>query len=95
MNDLSLSSPSSHFIIFADDINIPYSHEDPVQLEKLINNKLKKISSWFKENKLDIDKTNFMVFKNRHNNKPDLHFRIEIDDKHIKKSSNLMFWNSH
>ena len=26
-----------------------------------------------------------MIFKNKHNNKPDLHFRIEIDDKHIEK----------
>ena len=32
-----------------------------------------------------IDKTNFMIFKNKHNYKPDLHFRIEIDDKHIEK----------
>ena len=33
INDLPLSSPSSHFIIFADDTNILFSHEDPVQLE--------------------------------------------------------------
>ena len=26
-----------------------------------------------------------MIFKNKHNNKPDLYFRIEIDDKHIEK----------
>ena len=26
-----------------------------------------------------------MIFKNKHDNKPDLHFRIEIDDKHIEK----------
>ena len=25
-----------------------------------------------------------MIFKNKHNNKPDLHFRTEIDDKHIE-----------
>ena len=36
INDLPLSSPSSHFIIFADDTNILFSHEDPVQLEKLM-----------------------------------------------------------
>ena len=54
---------------------------------KLINIELKKISNWFKENKLslNIDKTNFMIFENKHNNKPDLHFRIEINDKHIEK----------
>ena len=26
-----------------------------------------------------------MIFKNKHNNKPDLYLRIEIDDKHIEK----------
>ena len=95
INDLPLSSPSSHFIIFADDFNIIFSHNDPVQLEKLIyNNELKKISNWFKENKLslNIDKTNFMIFKNKHNNKADLHFRIEIDDKHIEKVKVTKFW---
>ena len=33
-----------------------------------------------------------MIFKNKHNNKPDLHFRIEIDDKHIKKAEVTKFW---
>ena len=48
---------------------------------------LKKISNCFKENKLSlkIDKTNFMIFKNKHNNKADLHFKIEIDNIHIEK----------
>ena len=31
---LFLSSPSSHFIIFADDTNILFSHKDLIQLEK-------------------------------------------------------------
>ena len=26
-----------------------------------------------------------MIFKNKHNNKADLHFKIEIDNKHIEK----------
>ena len=34
---------------------------------------------------LNIDKSNFMIFKNKHNNRADLHFRIEIDNKHIEK----------
>ena len=65
INDLPLSSPSSHFIIFADDTNILFSHKDPIQLEKLINIELKKISNCFKENKLsqNIDQTNFMILK--------------------------------
>ena len=34
INDLPLSSNSSHFIIFADDTNILFSHKDPSHLEK-------------------------------------------------------------
>ena len=46
-----------------------------------------------------------MIFKNKHNNKADLHFRIEIDDKHIEKVEvtkflgilidNNLSWKSH
>ena len=43
--------------------------------------------NWFNLNQLslNIDKTNFMIFKNKHSNKPDLNFKIEIDDKNIDK----------
>ena len=87
INDLPLSSNSSHFIIFADDTNILFSHKDPSRLEKVINIELNKISNWFKLNKLslNIDKMNFMIFKNKHSNKPDLNYKIEIDDKNIEK----------
>ena len=107
INDLPLSSPSSHFIIFADDTNILFSHEDPVQLEKLINTELKEISNWFKLNKLslNIDKTNFMIFKNKYNNKPMTDFRIEIDNKYIEQVDttkflgilidNILTWKAH
>ena len=66
--------PTSLFLLM---ILISFSHKDPVQQEKLINNELKKISNWFKENELslNIDKTNFMIFKNKHNDKADLHFK--------------------
>ena len=93
INDLPLSSPSSHFIIFADDTNILFSREDPVQLEKLINTELKEISNWFKLNKLslNIDKTNFMIFKNKYNNKPMPDFKIEIDSKYIEQVDTTKF----
>ena len=87
INDLPLSSPTSHFIIFADDTNILFSHKDPDQLETLINKELNNISNWFKLNKLslNIDKTNFMTFKNKHSKTPDLNFKIVIDNKNIDK----------
>lgn len=107
INDLPLTAPNSHFIIFADDTNILFSHKDPDQLEKLINNELMNISNWFKLNKLslNINKTNFMTFKNKHSNKPDLNFNIIIDDNNIAKVDvtkflgilidNNLSWKSH
>ena len=54
---------------------------------------------------LNIDKTYFMVFQNKHINKPDLNFKIEIDDKNIEKVDLAKFlgilidenlsWKSH
>ena len=45
------------------------------------------MSNSFKSNKLsqNIDKTNLMIFKNKHSNKPDLNFKIEIDKTNIDK----------
>ena len=85
--------PPLILLIFADDTNILFSHEDPVQLEKLINTELKEISNWFKLNKLslNIDKTNFMFFKNKYNNKPMQEFKIEIDNKYIEQADTTKF----
>jgi hypothetical protein len=93
INDLPLSSNSSHFIIFADDTNILFSHKDRTSLEKLINKELSQISNWFKLNKLslNIDKTNFMIFKNKHSNKPELNLTIEIDHTCINKVNTTKF----
>ena len=85
--------PPLILLFFADDTNILFSHEDPVQLEKIINTELKDISNWFKLNKLslNIDKTNFMIFKNKYNNKPMPDFKIEIDNKHIEQVDTTKF----
>ena len=73
----------------------------------LLLNELQKISNWFKFNKLslNIDKTNFVIFKNKHSNKPDLNFKIEIDNKNFDKVEvtkflgilidNNLSWKSH
>ena len=86
---------------------ILFSHKDPSHLEKVINTELNKISNWFKLNKLslNIDKTNFMIFKNKHNNKHDSNYKIEIDDKNIEKVEitkflgvlidNNLLWKAH
>ena len=70
---------------------LPTTHlvlpQRPWTIRKSYNTELKKISSWFKLNKLslNVDKTNFMIFKNKHSNKSDLNFKIKIDNKNIDK----------
>ena len=73
-----MNGPADSCIILADDTNILFSHRDPEQLEKVINTESKKMSNWFKLNKLsvNIDKINFMIFKNKYSNKSDLNFKI-------------------
>ena len=47
INDLCNVSKALDFILFADDTNIFFSHNDPNQLMEIVNNELKKLSSWF------------------------------------------------
>ena len=85
INDLCNVSKALDFILFADDTNIFFSHNGPNQLMEIVNNELKKLSSWFQANKLSINikKSNFILFKTKQNKqKLDLHFSIhgiEID----------------
>ena len=107
INDLPLSSKIPHFILFADDTNILFSNPDPIILESLINTELKEISNWFKLNKLslNIKKTNYMIFKNKHSNKPTINIDIKIDNTPIQQVETTKFlgllidsnlsWTSH
>ena len=85
INDLCNVSKALDFILLADDTNIFFSHNDPNQLMEIVNNELKKLSSWFQANKLSINikKSNFILFKTKQNRQElDLHFSIndiEID----------------
>ena len=88
LKDIAFSSKLFSFIIYADDTNLLASDENLTVLINSVNNELQKISSWFKANKLslNVNKTNFMFFKNRHNTRvryPD-DIMIIIDDKPIK-----------
>ena len=85
INDLPLASNDSHFILFADDTNIIFSHDNPDRLENIINNELRIISNWFKLNKLslNINKTNYMIFRNKYSNKTNFNPTVRIDDKNI------------
>ena len=85
INDLCNVSKALDFILFAEDTYIFFSQHDPNQVMEILNNELKKLSSWFQANKLSIDikKSNFILLKIKQNRqKLDLHFSIndvEID----------------
>ena len=55
INDLNNMSRALDFVPFADDTNIPFSHNDPNQLVEVVNNELKKLSSWFQANKPSVN----------------------------------------
>ena len=69
INDLCNMSKALNFILFADDTNIFFSHNDPNQVMEIVNNELKKLSGWFYANKLSINikKSNFILFKTKQN----------------------------
>ena len=65
INDLPLSSSKLVFYLFADDTNIYYEAESLDQLQSVVNKELKKVKMWLdvKKLSLNIDKTNFIIFK--------------------------------
>ncbi len=93
INDITYSSKSLSFFIYADDTNAIISNHDLDQLITSLNTELSNISLWFKVNKLslNVDKTNYIIFKNRHSNRlyDDIH--ILIDGNEIDKVSHTKF----
>ena len=65
INDLPHSSSKLAFYLFADDTNIYCEAENLDQLQCVVNKELKKGEIWLDINKLslNIDKTNFIIFK--------------------------------
>ena len=67
INDLCNVSKALDFILFANDTDICFPHNDPNQLNEIVNNEFKKISSWFQANKLSINVKNctFILLKKK------------------------------
>ena len=106
INDIVNSSTVLAFVLFADDTNIVLSHTNLNELIDTLNAELRKVSSWFKCNKLslNISKTNFMHYQTTHTN-IELPCNIIIDTMHLVKKDNVKFlgitidkhltWNQH
>ncbi len=71
INDLANVSKKLKFILFADDTNVFYTGKKLNDVISVLNDELKYMSIWFKINKLSLNvgKTNYMIFKNKKDNK--------------------------
>ena len=68
-----------------------YEHESYETLCMNVNNELSKLNEWFSINKLSLNvkKTNFMVFGNKHINEA---LKIRINNEYNVKVSETKFW---
>ena len=67
INDLPGVLHLTESLLFADDTSIFYSHNDPDELARVINEELEYIDLWMKVNKLsvNINKTNYILFNSK------------------------------
>ena len=65
INDICNASDILHYVLFADDTNLFYSHKNLSFLIDQVNHELLKLSDWFAANRLSInfEKTKFMIFR--------------------------------
>ena len=77
------------FILYADDADVLYKHENIDMMCKIVNVELDKLSTWFALNKLalNIYKTNFMIFSNHKS----IENNISIDGVNLQKVDSLRF----
>ena len=70
INDIHNASNILEMVLFADDTNVFYSHDDLSDLTNVINIELRKLSDLFKASKLSINiaKSKYMMFKPRKKN---------------------------
>ena len=92
INDLPLSSSRLDFYLFADDTNIYYEAESLHHLQNMVNKELKKVKIWLNVNKLslNIDKTNFIIFKSPQHSAPET-VSIKIGNLPIKQTCYVKF----
>ena len=55
VNDIQNSSDILHFVLFADDSNVLFSHPDPITLVNTLILELEKLLHWIRANKLSLN----------------------------------------
>jgi hypothetical protein len=93
LNDIAFSSNKFTFVTYADDTNVIVSHANLPDLITTVNRELDNLSVWFKANKLslNIDKTNYIILKNRYSNRVYNDLNILIDGVQISRVSHTKF----
>ena len=88
INDIHNASNILEMVLFADDTNVFYSHNDSSYLTNIMNTELRKLSDWFKANKLSINvaKSKYMIFKPRQKSHP-----IEVNSYKLEKVVVVVF----
>jgi hypothetical protein len=93
-------------LLFADDTSTFYSHNDPYELARVINEELEYIDLWMKVNKLSVNtnKTNYILFKGK-NKKNYKNISIIFDKTQLVQKQSIKFlgvvidenisWKSH
>ena len=90
INDFCRSSDILSFILFADDSNIFFSHQNPDTLVRIVNSELKKVTQWIRANKLSLNlqKTKYMFFSN---SLEDLDTGIVLDNTLLERVPHIKF----
>ena len=107
INDFAFQFDTALPIIFADDTNIIFSNSNFLSLVNQANNILAKTARWFQKNRLslNINKTNYMIFKHKNKIYSSADSKLFIGDSEIQQVSQTKFlgviveesltWNAH
>ena len=92
INDLPNISDKLDFFLFADDTNIYYESNDLRDIEKTVNEELKKLSLWLNVNRLalNVGKTNFVIFR-AYQKIPDHNVTLLINKKAIIQKDHVKY----
>ena len=93
INDLGNVSNILELILFADDTNVFFSHNDFSSLTNIVNCEIERLSEWFKANKLSINtkKSNYTIFKPRQKRILHNDLSIMINGRVIDRVKEIVF----
>ena len=99
INDLFHVSNLLSIILFADDTNFFFRHNDLATLATILNVELARVSSWFNANKLTVhpDKSKFIIFHQRRKQINHSDINISVNNSPITRvhAGRQISWNYH